>query len=140
MVAQAASSGNRRAGDEPLTQVMTLCEWKNYNLGSIFHLEHRQRGDSIMTSREFFLERRRAENPVFLRLMQAVPADRIDYRPHERSPSAEQIMWTMTKELRACVTAATEKKAEWNTEPPPPFAEMLRLFDQWLTELTDSVE
>jgi uncharacterized damage-inducible protein DinB len=97
-------------------------------------------GESIMTSREFYLERRRVENPVFLRLMKAIPADRSDYRPHERSPSAEQIMWTMTKELRACVTVVTQNKAEWSTEPPPPVDEMLRLFEQWLIELTDNVE
>ena len=93
-----------------------------------------------MTSREFYLERRRAENPVFLRLVKALPPDRVDYRPHERSPSAEQIMWTMTWELRSCLTVITQNRSEWNTEPPPPFAEMVRLFEQWLGELVDQVE
>ena len=93
-----------------------------------------------MTSREFYLERRRAENPVFLRLIKALPPDRVDYRPHERSPSAEQIMWTMTWELRSCLTVVTENRSEWNTEPPPPFTEMVRLFEQWLGELVDEVE
>ena len=93
-----------------------------------------------MTSREFYLERRRAENPVFLRLIKALPPDRLDYRPHERSPSAEQIMWTMTKELRSCLDVVTQNKTEWTTEPPPPFAEMLGLFEQWSGELADYVE
>src|SRR5437868_4924500 len=93
-----------------------------------------------MTSREFYLERRRAENPVFLRLVKALPADRVDYRPHERSPSAEQIMWTMTNELRSCLMVVTQNRGEWNTEQPPPFSEMVRLFEQWLGELVDQVE
>src|SRR2546423_15594881 len=93
-----------------------------------------------MTSREFYLERRRAENPVFLRLIKALPPDRVDYRPHERSPSAEQIMWTMTWELRSCLTVVTQNRSEWTPEPPPPFAEMLPLFEQWLSELVEQVE
>ena len=93
-----------------------------------------------MTSREFYLERRRAENPVFLRVIQSLPADRMDYRPHERSPSAEQIMWTMTNELRSCLDVVNENKAEWSTDPAPPLDEMLRLFEQWSNELADHVE
>jgi hypothetical protein len=61
-----------------------------------------------MTSREFFVDRRRAEHPVFLRVLQAIPADGVSYRPHERSPSTAQVVWTMTMELRSCVEAATQ--------------------------------
>src|SRR5919206_2280814 len=93
-----------------------------------------------MTPRKFWLERRRAENPVFLRVMQAVPADRSDYRPHERSPSAQQIMWTMTNELRSCLMVARENRGEWKTDQPPTFEEMQRMFEQSLNELTSEVE
>jgi uncharacterized damage-inducible protein DinB len=92
-----------------------------------------------MTSREFYLERRRAENPVFLRVVKALPADRMDYQPHERSPSAKQVMWTMTNELRSCLDVATENRAEWKREPAPPLEEMLELFEHLLNELTDQV-
>jgi uncharacterized damage-inducible protein DinB len=92
-----------------------------------------------MTSREFYLERRRAENPIFLKVLQSVPADRADYKPHERSPSAEQIMWTMTNELRSCLDAATSFRGEWKTDPRPPVDEMLRMFERLSTELADRV-
>lgn len=92
-----------------------------------------------MTSREFWLERRRAENPVFLKVMQSVPADRADYRPHERSPSAQQIMWTMTNELRSCLMVVRENHGEWRTDPLPPFDEMQNMFEQSLNELTEAV-
>jgi uncharacterized damage-inducible protein DinB len=91
-----------------------------------------------MTLREFYLERRRAEIPIFLKVLKALPADRLSYKPHDRSPSAERLVWTLTNELRSCVEAATEFKAKWHTEPPPPFDEMLRLFEQWSNELTDA--
>jgi uncharacterized damage-inducible protein DinB len=92
-----------------------------------------------MTSREFYLERRRAENPVFLRVAKSLPADRMDYQPHERSPSAKQVMWTMTNELRSCLDVATQNRAEWKTAPAPPLEEMLEQFEQLLNELTDQV-
>ena len=93
-----------------------------------------------MTSREFYLERRRAENPIFLRVMQSIPADRIDYKPHEKSPSAHQIMWTMTNELRSCLMVVREKRGEWKPDPVPAYDEMQRLFEQSLNELTTEVE
>jgi uncharacterized damage-inducible protein DinB len=92
-----------------------------------------------MTSREFYLQRRRAETPVFLRVLKSLPADRLNYKPHDRSPSAEQLIWTLTSELRACLDVATQYRAEWKTQPPPPLDEMLRLFEQWSNELTDFV-
>ena len=51
-----------------------------------------------MTTRDFYLERRRAEAPVFLNVLRAVPADGLAYKPHDRSPSTEQLVWTMTSE------------------------------------------
>src|SRR5262245_55820191 len=92
-----------------------------------------------MTLREFYLERRRAEVPVFLNVLKALPVDRLGYQPHDRSPSAEQIVWTLTSELGACLDAATRFRAEWNVEPPPPLPEMVALFEQRSSELSDAV-
>jgi uncharacterized damage-inducible protein DinB len=92
-----------------------------------------------MTKREFFVERRRAENPVFLKVLESLPADRLSYKPHDRSPSAEQLVWTLTNELKAALDAATEFKAEWNPRPAPPLNEMLSLFEKWSHQLTDVV-
>jgi uncharacterized damage-inducible protein DinB len=92
-----------------------------------------------MTLREFYLERRRAEVPVFLSVLNALPADRLSYQPHDRSPSAEQIVWTLTSELRACLDAATHFRADWKVEPRPPLREMLDLFERRSSELADVV-
>ena len=93
-----------------------------------------------MHPRDFYLERRRVELPVFLSVLKALPVDTLSYKPHERSPSAEHVVWTMAKELKSCLDAATEYKAEWVSEAPPPFPEMLRLFEQWSNDLTEHVE
>jgi uncharacterized damage-inducible protein DinB len=92
-----------------------------------------------MTLREFYLERRKAEAPAFMKVLKALPADHLTYKPHERSPSAEQVVWTLTGELRACVDVVTQNRAEWKVQPPPPLPEMLELFERWSNELTDHV-
>ena len=93
-----------------------------------------------MTSRQFYLERRRAELPVFVKVLRSLPADHLSYKPHERSPSAEQLVWTLTNELRSCVEVAKEGRAEWHQEAPPPFESMLELFERWSEELLGLVE
>jgi uncharacterized damage-inducible protein DinB len=92
-----------------------------------------------MTVREFYLERRKAELPVFLKVLRALPADRIDYRPHERSPTAGQLAWTLTWELGACVTVAREHRGEWRSDPAPPLEKMIPKFEQYANELAEAV-
>ncbi len=92
-----------------------------------------------MTSRDFFIERRQAENPVFLRVLKSLPPDRLAYKPHDRSPSAEQLVWTLTNELKSCLDAATQYRAEWKSEPPPALSEMLTLFERWSSQLIEVV-
>lgn len=92
-----------------------------------------------MTTREFFLQRRQAELPAFLKVLKALPADQLNYKPHERSPSAEQLVWTLTSELASCIDVARYHRAEWKTQPPPPLEEMLRLFEERANTLFDEV-
>jgi uncharacterized damage-inducible protein DinB len=92
-----------------------------------------------MTLREFYLERRRIEAPVFLKVLKALPADQAGYKPHDRSPSAQQIAWTLTWELRSCLDVVRNHQAEWKSEPAPPLPEIITLFEQWSGELTERV-
>lgn len=92
-----------------------------------------------MTQREFYLERRRVEVPVFLKVLGAIPEDQMHYKPHDRSPTAQQIAWTMTGELRSCVEVAKNYQTQWRSEPAPPLPEMIALFEQWSNELTERV-
>ncbi len=92
-----------------------------------------------MTLREFYLERRQAELPAFLNVVKALPAEQLSYKPHDRSPSAQQILWTLTNELQACLDVATKGAAEWSSQPAPPFDEMVALFEQRSNELTEIV-
>ena len=92
-----------------------------------------------MTLREFYIDRRRAELPIFLRVLNELPTDAIGYKPHERCPTAQQLVWILTSELKACIDVASQHRAEWQSLPAPPLPEMVRLFEQRSNELIDSV-
>jgi uncharacterized damage-inducible protein DinB len=93
-----------------------------------------------MTLREFFLQRHKAEFPLTLRVLKALPGGQLAYKPHDRSPSAEQLVWTIAAEFKTCVDVATDHKAEWKDVPPPPLAEMLAIFERASNELIDRIE
>jgi uncharacterized damage-inducible protein DinB len=100
---------------------------------------HFKAEDACMTTRDFFLQRREAEFPAFLRVLRALPKDRLSYKPHERSPSAEQLVWTIAAEHQACVDVVSEYRSEWKNIAPPPLDEMIALFERSSTELGDRV-
>ncbi len=91
-----------------------------------------------MTLRDFYLKRATAEFPVFLKVLRALPED-LSYKPHDRSPSAEQLVWTMTNELKALNDVVETGKSEWENIKPPSRDEMIRMFEKWSTELLDKV-
>ena len=50
--------------------------------------------------REYYKECFEAEKPKFVRVLNAVPSDKADYRPHPRSTSAGDLVWLLAIELR----------------------------------------
>ena len=91
-----------------------------------------------MTLRDFYLKRAKAEFPVFLKVLRALPED-LSYKPHDRSPSAEQLVWTVTNELKALIDVCGTGKSEWEDIKPPSRDDMIRMFEEWSTELLDKV-
>jgi hypothetical protein len=72
-----------------------------------------------MTEREFFLDRRQAESGAFHRVLDALPRDHFDYRPHDRSPSARELVWTLASETRAGCDLIDSGRLDWRHQPPP---------------------
>ena len=91
-----------------------------------------------MTLRDFYLKRAKAEFPVFLKVLKALPED-LSYKPHDRSPSAEQLVWTITNEMKALNDVAETGKADWADMKPPSRDEMIGMFEKWSNELLDKV-
>jgi len=91
-----------------------------------------------MTIRGFYLKRAKSEFPIFLKVLRALPKD-LSYKPHDRSPSAEQLVWTITNELKALIDVVDTGKSEWKDVPPPGLDEMIQMYEKWSTELLDKV-
>lgn len=70
-----------------------------------------------MNEREFFQARRKAEKDIFLRVIRALPDGKLDYKPHERSPSAGQLLATLVSEHAVCRDLAGTGRGEWNPAP-----------------------
>ena len=91
-----------------------------------------------MTLRDFYLKRLKAEIPVFLKVLNALPKD-LSYKPHDRSPSAEQLAWTVTYEMKALIAVVNTGKAEWENITPPSLDEMISMYEQWSSEVLEKV-
>lgn len=93
-----------------------------------------------MTLRDFLQSRRQAEYPVFTKVLKALPTGRFNYRPHERSPSAAEIVWTLALETRACCDLVDAGRMNWKPEPPPADPEaILSAFHQHSAALDDRI-
>jgi uncharacterized damage-inducible protein DinB len=70
-----------------------------------------------MTNREFFVRCWEDEYPVFLKTLRAVPADRLDYRPHPHSRSAADLVWLQVTEKRCWFELLETGRINWKLPP-----------------------
>ncbi len=71
-----------------------------------------------MTNRQFFLRCWEQEYPTFIKVLKAVPADRLDYRPDPRSRSAGELVWLQVLEKRCWFELLETGKIDWKVTPP----------------------
>ena len=89
-----------------------------------------------MTNREFFIECWEQEHLTFVKVMRAVPAGKLDYRPHPRSRSAAELVWVQVLEKRCWFELLDSGKITWRLPPPPPgLEEMITAYQQAHKEL-----
>ena len=92
-----------------------------------------------MTDREFFLARRKVELPAFVNVLKALPADKLDYKPHPSSPDARQLVWTLAMELKSAAEACERGETSFPRDPAPDLAAMIAEFEGNYARLTDVV-
>lgn len=71
-----------------------------------------------MSTREFCLERRKAEIPAFTKVLKAVPQGRRDYRPAPRSRTAAELAALLATEELAIVSLLDTGTVLWKEQPP----------------------
>jgi len=97
-----------------------------------------------MTDREFFNKRWSEEAPITLKVFQAVPDGKLDYRPHPRSRSAGELISLMAYESHACCEAVDTGKINWQDPPPAtqiaPAVDLLTKKSKELEKLLQNVD
>jgi uncharacterized damage-inducible protein DinB len=92
-----------------------------------------------MNEREFFQVRRKAEKDVFLRVIRAMPDGHLDYKPHERAPSAAQLLTTLVFEHATCGELAATGRGDWKSTPITSAEEAATAFEKHWDELDSKV-
>jgi uncharacterized damage-inducible protein DinB len=84
-----------------------------------------------MTNLEFCIAKRKSERPAFLRVLKAVPQERLDYRPDPKARTAAQLAWLLAAEESALLQLLNKGEVEWKVpEPPARVAEIVAAFER----------
>ena len=72
-----------------------------------------------MSNLEFYIARRKAELPAFLRVLKAIPQGRLDYRPDPKARNAAELAWLLATEEAALASLFETGVVEWKESAPP---------------------
>ncbi|MFN8093144.1 MAG: DinB family protein [Vicinamibacteria bacterium] len=73
-----------------------------------------------MTSNlEYCRKQRTLELPKFVKVLKAMPQDRLDYRPDPKARTAAELAWTLAEEEAALASLLETGQCEWKQTPPP---------------------
>src|SRR5215468_5421362 len=106
------------------------------------------RKDSTMaqqtvTEKDMFLQSFERETAITLKLLRAFPAERADYRPHEKSRSARELAWVFVTEqgLAAHAIDGTLNFSGGSPSPAAPatFPEVISAFENAVRATQDKV-
>ena len=93
-----------------------------------------------MTNREFFAQCCGSEYPIFLKVFQAVPANQLDWRPHPKSRSANELLGHLIGHEQDLVELAnTGTINHRNQVPLASVVQALQLYQQAHQELEAKV-
>jgi hypothetical protein len=70
-----------------------------------------------MTNRDFFIQRLEAETPAMVKVIRALPAGKLDYRPHPRSRAAGELVAVLVAEAAGAVEMCEKGEINW-ADPP----------------------
>lgn len=84
-----------------------------------------------MSTLSFCIARRKAERAAFVKVLKAVPQDRLDYRPDPKARSAAQLVWLLVEEEASLMTLIDSGSIFWReTAPPAGIDEMVAAYER----------
>jgi uncharacterized damage-inducible protein DinB len=94
-----------------------------------------------MTNLEFCVARRKAERTAFVRVLKAIPKERLDYRPDPKARTAIELAWLLAIEEAALVSLIKDGVVEWKESTPPDDIEkVVAAFEHSSAEVNERME
>lgn len=84
-----------------------------------------------MRNHEFFASCVEAETPIFLRVLRALPAEKLDYKPHERNTPAGVLAAQVAREMASLIHIFDNGTIDYNDQTPmESLDEIVALFER----------
>lgn len=94
-----------------------------------------------MTKGEFCIARRKSEFPAFVRVLKALPAGRLDYRPDPKARTAAELAWVIATEEQALLSLLESGTVEWKDEKAPSSVdEIVAVYESSANAVTEQLE
>ena len=93
-----------------------------------------------MTEQNFFFDKWNREAPKFDKVMDALPGDRLDYRPAPGSRSAAEMVTHLAREQELLVRMLETGRIEYEDAPAQDFGKMRALWKKSTDELRSRLE
>lgn len=90
-----------------------------------------------MTEKELLIKRIETEFPVTINVIKAIPSDKADFKPHERSQTAKEIIQTMISEIKGIVNVLRGDEKVFNHIEVSSLEEAINLYEK---EYTNSIQ
>jgi DinB family len=91
----------------------------------------------VKNVREYYTQCFKSERPTFVRVMKAVPADHVDYKPHPRSSSSGDLLWLLATELDDACTLIDRGEVNYVVRPCPGVAESVAAYEKHAAALEE---
>ncbi len=94
-----------------------------------------------MTTLELCRKRRKAETPTFIKVLKAMPEEKLDYRPAPKSRTAREIAWCLAQSEAALIALLDTGTIEWKEgQPPARLAEIVGAFERSANGVNERLE
>ncbi|HET8797378.1 MAG TPA: DinB family protein [Thermoanaerobaculia bacterium] len=93
-----------------------------------------------MTNAEFFTQRFEGEQPAFRKVLAALPADKLDYKPHEKNTPAGALAWQLVLEQKGIANILKSGKDDFVFSPPPALDAILAEWDRATEEVREALK
>lgn len=94
-----------------------------------------------MSLPQFFVTRWEQEQAAFGKVLRALPADQLAYRPHERSTAAGDLAWQLAIEQRGMADFLEKGEMTWNAAPrPATLDEILAAWDSATNDIRERLK